>query len=96
LQTRTIASNAPRTTRAKPCPLQTVLGGFSERQTPYLKTRTTADLTKLLHELLTFATTKKPELPTCSLFKDQRPIENNHVELRARHTQTATLPLKQT
>jgi hypothetical protein len=59
-----------------------VLGGFTERKTPCLKTRTTADLTKLLHEPLPFATTQKPDLPTCSLFKDQRPIENNLAELK--------------
>jgi hypothetical protein len=68
--------------RQSRCPLQTVLGGFSERQTPCLKTRTTTDLTKLLHEPLSFATTQKHDLPKCSLFKDQRPIENYHAELK--------------
>ncbi|RPJ76862.1 MAG: hypothetical protein EHM20_06900 [Alphaproteobacteria bacterium] len=50
--------------------MHAVLGGFTERQTPNLKTLTTTDLRKLLHAPFTFTTDKNHNLPKRATFKD--------------------------
>jgi hypothetical protein len=47
-----------KTAQSPTSPLHALLGGFTERQTPCLKTRTKANLTKLLHSLFAFSITK--------------------------------------
>ncbi len=58
LQPRELPENAATPTRR----VHAVLGGFFERQAASLKTRTTAELTKLWHEHLSLTMSEKHNL----------------------------------